>query len=74
VVTPVALAVPIVGAPGTIAATVAVVLESAATPDGATELVAVTRQKIPNPTSAPTSTYVEEVAPLIDVLGLLNHW
>jgi hypothetical protein len=70
---PVAVAVPIVGAPGTTAATVAVVLESAVTPDGAIELVAVTRQKMPNPTSAATSTYVEEVAPLMDVLGLLNH-
>jgi hypothetical protein len=29
---------------------------------------------MPNPTSAATSTYVEDVAPLIDVLGLLNHW
>jgi hypothetical protein len=42
VVEPVAVAVPIVGAPGTTAATVAVVLELAVTPDGATELVALT--------------------------------
>jgi hypothetical protein len=56
VVFPVAVAVPIVGAPGTAAETVAVVFESADTPLGAIELVAVTRQKIPNPTSAATST------------------
>jgi hypothetical protein len=74
VLEPVAVAVPIVGAPGTTATTVAVVLELAVTPDGAIELVAVTWQKIPNPTSAATNTYVLEVAPPIDVLGLLNHW
>jgi hypothetical protein len=73
VLEPVAVAVPIVGAPGTAAATVAVVFELAVTPDGAIELVAVIWQKMPNPTSAATSAYVEEVAPPIEVLGLLNH-
>jgi hypothetical protein len=41
-VTPEIVAVPIVGAPGTEAATADVVLELAVTPDGAITLVAVT--------------------------------
>jgi hypothetical protein len=56
VVDPVAVAVPIVGAPGTVAATEAVEFEFADTPLGATELVAVTTQRIVFPTSAATST------------------
>ena len=62
---PVAVAVPIVGAPGTAAATVAVEFEFAETPPGATELVAVTTQRIVFPTSAATRTYVFDVALLI---------
>jgi hypothetical protein len=50
VVDPVAVAVPIVGAPGTTATTVAVELEFAETE--ATTLVAVTTQRIVLPTSA----------------------
>jgi hypothetical protein len=50
----VAVAVPIVGAPGTEAATVAVEFEFALTAD--TALVAVTTQRIVLPTSAATST------------------
>lgn len=65
------VAVPMVGAPGTVAATVAVVFEFAFT--AAVELVAVTRQYNVLPTSACTNTYVLEVAPLMEVLGLLNH-
>jgi hypothetical protein len=63
---PVAVAVPIVGAPGTTAATVAVEFEFALT--AAIELVAVTTQRIVLPTSAATRTYVLEVAPLIGVV------
>jgi hypothetical protein len=73
VVVPVAVAVPIVGAPGPAAATVAVEFEFAETPPGATELVAVTTQRIVFPTSAATSTYVLEVAPLIGVVTRC-HW
>ena len=62
----VAVAVPIVGAPGTAAETVAVELEFAETAD--TALVAVTTQRTVLPTSAATNTYVEEVAPLILVV------
>jgi hypothetical protein len=68
VVEPVAVAVPIVGAPGTIAATEAVELELAVTPDGATELVAFTTQRIVLPTSAATRVYVLDVAPLMFVV------
>jgi len=68
VVAPVAVAVPIVGAPGAIAATEAVELELAVTPDGAIELVAFTTQRIVLPTSAATNTYVLEVAPLMFVV------
>jgi hypothetical protein len=71
VVDPVAVAVPIVGAPGTVAATVAVEFEFAlATP---TALVAVTTQRIVLPTSAATNTYVLAVAPLIGVVTRC-HW
>jgi hypothetical protein len=71
VVVPVAVAVPIVGAPGTEAATVAVEFELAlATP---TALVAVTTQRTVLPTSAATRTYVLEVAPLIGVVTRC-HW
>ena len=63
VVTPVEVAVPIVGAPGTTAATDAVELESALTADIA--FVAVTTQRIVLPTSAATRVYVLDVAPLI---------
>jgi hypothetical protein len=56
VLEPVAVAVPIVGAPGTVAATEAVEFEFADTPPGATELVAVTTQRIVFPASAATST------------------
>jgi hypothetical protein len=56
VLEPVAVAVPIVGAPGTTAATEAVEFEFADTPPGATELVAVTTQRIVFPASAATST------------------
>jgi hypothetical protein len=55
--------VPIVGAPGTIAATEAVEFEFALT--AAIILVAVTTQRIVLPTSAATNTYVLEVAPLM---------
>jgi hypothetical protein len=68
---PVAVAVPIVGAPGTTAATVAVLFEFALT--AAIELVAVTTQRIVLPTSAATNTYVLEVAPLIGVVTRC-HW
>jgi hypothetical protein len=71
VVDPVDVAVPIVGASGTVAATVAVVFESAETEEIAFD--AVTLQKIVFPTSAATNTYVLDVAPEIDVLGLLYH-
>jgi hypothetical protein len=67
-VVPETVAVPIVGAPGTIAATEAVEFEFAATPLGAIELVAVTTQRIVLPTSAATNTYVLEVAPLMFVV------
>ena len=70
---PVAVAVPIVGAPGTIAATEAVEFELADTPLGAIELVAVTTQRIVLPTSAATNTYVLEVAPLMFVVTRC-HW
>jgi len=63
VVAPVAVAVPIVGVPGTTAATDAVEFEFAFTADIA--FVAVTTQRIVLPTSAATSTYVLEVAPLM---------
>jgi hypothetical protein len=66
VVEPVAVAVPIVGAPGTVAATEAVEFEFALTAD--TALVAVTTQRIVLPASATTSVYVLEVAPLILVV------
>jgi hypothetical protein len=66
VVEPVAVAVPIVGAPGTVAATEAVEFEFADT--AATELVAVTTHRIVFPASALTSTYVLDVAPLILVV------
>jgi hypothetical protein len=59
----VAVAVPIVGAPGAIAATAAVEFEFALT--AATALVAVTTQRIALPASASTNTYVLEVAPPI---------
>ena len=72
-VAPVCVAVPIVGAPGTIAATEAVEFEFADTPLGATELVAVTTQRIVLPTSAATNTYVLEVAPLMFVVTRC-HW
>jgi hypothetical protein len=52
----VAVAVPIVGAPGAIAATAAVEFEFADTPPGATELVAVTTHRIALLASALTST------------------
>jgi hypothetical protein len=64
--TPVAVAVPIVGAPGTAAETDAVEFEFALTAD--TALVAVTTQRIVLPTSAATRTYVLEVAPLMLVV------
>ena len=54
VLDPVAVAVPIVGAPGTVAATVAVLFELAEAEP--TELVAVTTQRIVLPTSASTRT------------------
>jgi hypothetical protein len=54
VVEPVCVAVPIVGAPGTVAATVAVLFEFALTIP--TALVAVTTQRIVFPTSAATRT------------------
>jgi hypothetical protein len=60
VVDPVAVAVPIVGAPGTVAATEAVEFEFADT--APTELVAVTTQRMVLPASAATRTYVLEVA------------
>jgi hypothetical protein len=66
VVDPVAVAVPIVGAPGTIAATAAVLFEFALTAD--TALVAVTTQRIVLAASASTNTYVLDVAPLILVV------
>jgi hypothetical protein len=50
------VAVPIVGAPGPTAATEAVELELAVTPDGAIVLVAVTTQRIVLPASAATNT------------------
>jgi hypothetical protein len=56
VVEPVAVAVPIVGAPGTVAATDAVEFELAVTPAGATALVAFTTQRIVLAASASTST------------------
>jgi hypothetical protein len=68
VVAAVIVAVPIVGAPGTVAATEAVEFEFADTPLGAIELVAVTTQRIVLPTSATTNTYVLEVAPLMLVV------
>jgi hypothetical protein len=54
VVEPVAVAVPIVGAPGTVAATEAVEFELADT--AATEFVAVTTHRIVLPASAATNT------------------
>jgi hypothetical protein len=63
VVDPVCVAVPIVGAPGTAAATEAVELEFAATLLIA--FVAVTTQRIVLPTSPDTNVYVLEVAPLV---------
>jgi hypothetical protein len=71
VVAPVAVAVPIVGAPGTTPATAAVALELAET--AATALVAVTTHLIALPTSAVTNTYVLDVAPLI-LEPALCHW
>jgi hypothetical protein len=71
VVDPVAVAVPIVGAPGTVAATEAVEFEFALE-DPAT-FVAVTTQRIVLPTSAATSVYVLDVAPLIGVVTRC-HW
>ena len=71
VVDPVAVAVPIVGAPATVAATVAVLFEFALT--ALTEFVAVTTHRIVLPTSAATSTYVLAVAPLIGVVTRC-HW
>jgi hypothetical protein len=68
VVEPVCVAVPIVGAPGAMAATEAVELELAVTPEGAMVLVAFTTQRIVLPTSAATNTYVLEVAPLMFVV------
>ena len=62
-VAPVDVAVPIVGAPGTVAATEAVELEFALTADIA--FVAVTTQRIVFPASPATNTYVLLVAPLI---------
>ena len=50
----VAVAVPIVGAAGTLAVTEEVAFELADTPPGATELVAVTTQRITVPTYAST--------------------
>jgi hypothetical protein len=65
VVPPVAVAVPIVGAPGAIAATEAVEFELAEVEPVA--FVAVTTQRIVLPPSASTSTYVLEVAlPMFD--------
>jgi hypothetical protein len=61
VVDPVAVAVPIVGAPGTVAATAAVLFELALTAPDA--FVAVTTQRIVFPTSAATKTWVVDVAP-----------
>jgi hypothetical protein len=66
VLEPVEVAVPIVGAPGTVAATVDVELEFALA-EPAT-LVAVTTQRIVLPTSAATNVYVLDVAPLIGVV------
>jgi hypothetical protein len=65
---PVAVAVPIVGAPGTVAATEAVEFELAVTPDGAMVLVAFTTQRIVLPASASTRVYVLDVAPPIFVV------
>jgi hypothetical protein len=67
----VAVAVPIVGAPGAIAATAAVLFEFALTAD--TALVAVTTQRIVLPPSAATRVYVLDVAPLILVVTRC-HW
>jgi hypothetical protein len=71
VLEPVAVAVPIVGAPGTVAATEAVEFEFALTVD--TALVAVTTQRIVLPASALTRVYVLDVAPLIFVVTRC-HW
>jgi hypothetical protein len=61
----VAVAVPIVGAPGTIAVTAAVLFEFALAEPIA--FVAVTTQRIALPASALTNTYVLEVAlPMFD--------
>jgi hypothetical protein len=65
---PVCVAVPIVGAPGTTAATDAVELELAVTPEGAIMLVAFTTQRIVLPTSAATRTYVLDVSDVILVV------
>ena len=65
VVEPVDVAVPIVGAPGTVAATEAVAFEFALTAD--TALVAVTTHRIALPASAFTKVYVLDVAlPMLD--------
>jgi hypothetical protein len=65
VVDPVAVAVPIVGAPGAIAATALVAFELADT--AATTLVAVTTHRIVLPASAFTKVYVLDVAlPIFD--------
>jgi hypothetical protein len=71
VLEPVAVAVPIVGAPGTTAATAAVLFELALTAD--TALVAVTTHRIVLPPSASTRVYVLDVAPLIFVVTRC-HW
>jgi len=65
------VAVPIVGAPGAIAATEAVEFELALTADIA--FVAVTTQRIVLPTSAATRVYVLDVAPLMFVVTRC-HW
>ena len=62
----VAVAVPIVGAPGPVAATDAVLFEFAEAEPA--EFVAVTTQRIVLPASAATSAYVLEVAPPIFVV------
>jgi hypothetical protein len=62
---PVAVAVPIVGAPGTIASTLEVLFELALTAPNA--FVAVTTHRIVLPASAATKTYVVPVAePIFD--------
>jgi hypothetical protein len=68
---PVAVAAPIVGAPGTIAATALVAFELAET--AATTLVAVTTHRIALPASAFTNTYVLDVAlPILEPARC--HW